>query len=140
MSLRKTKQNKTIKIEEPKETKELKEPKELTEFKQQYEENSDDETPVSMKTDNENDNDNDNEDEENAEIIIPTKGRKKKYATEEERKIARRLQQREYRLRKAAELKELQKFYAKTQKEQRAKHRLQKIEEKTKKDDTENKE
>lgn len=121
----KTKQNKTIKIEEP--------PKEPVE--EPVEElNSDDEKPVPIEPDN------DNDDEENAEIIIPTKGRKKKYATEEERKIARRIQQRDYRLRKAAELKELQKFYAKSQKEQRAKHRLQKIEEKAKSDDTENKE
>lgn len=124
----KTKQNKTIKIEEP-----PKEPKEPVE--EPVEElNSDDEKPVPIEPDN------DNDDEENAEIIIPTKGRKKKYATEEERKIARRIQQRDYRLRKAAELKELQKFYAKSQKEQRAKHRLQKIEEKAKSDDTENKE
>lgn len=135
MSLRKTnnktKQNKTIKIEEP--PKEPKEPKEPVE--EPVEElNSDDEKPVPIEPDN------DNDDEENAEIIIPTKGRKKKYATEEERKIARRIQQRDYRLRKAAELKELQKFYAKSQKEQRAKHRLQKIEEKAKSDDTENKE
>ena len=53
--------------------------------------------------------------EEDEEIVI-NKGRKKKYANEEERKIARRIQQREYRIRKAKELEKLRKLYYKDQK------------------------
>lgn len=44
------------------------------------------------------------------------KGRKKKYASDEERKVARRIQQREYRVRKAQELAKLRKLYNKDQK------------------------
>ena len=54
--------------------------------------------------------------EETNEEKTVIKGRKKKYVSDEERKIARRIQQREYRIRKAQELEKLRKLYNKDQK------------------------
>lgn len=73
------------------------------------------------------------EEEEEIELeqSISMKGRKKKYATEEERKLARRIQQREYRIRKANELATLKKYYQKTQRELKKQQKVkeEKIEE-----------
>ena len=46
------------------------------------------------------------------EKMIETRGRKTKYATDDERKEAKRKQQKEYRMRKRAELAELKKIVA----------------------------
>ncbi len=69
------------------------------------------------------------ESEEDNKIV---KGRKRKYNSDEERKIARRLQQREYRQRKAKELETLRKLYNKQQKEEKKQQKVvekEKIEE-----------
>ena len=68
--------------------------------------------------------------EEDEEIII-NKGRKKKYANEEERKIARRIQQREYRIRKAKELEKLRKLYYKDQKTAKTKEVVEETDDNT---------
>ena len=60
----------------------------------------------------------DQDDQNDQEVVDEkgiSKGRKKKYASDEERKVARRIQQREYRVRKAQELAKLRTLYNKDQ-------------------------